>query len=41
MSVAASTMFAMPGGVRFDDIAWLRANSPAWRLLRADSSPLV
>jgi hypothetical protein len=34
-------MFAMPGGVRFDDIAWLRANSPAWRLLRADSSPLV
>src|SRR6202035_900927 len=41
MSVAAPTMFAMPGGVSFDDIAWLRANSPAWRLLRADSSPLV
>jgi hypothetical protein len=34
-------MFAMPGGVSFDDIAWLRANSPAWRLLRAESSPLV
>jgi Protein of unknown function (DUF3375) len=34
-------MFAMPRGVSFDDIAWLRANSPAWRLLRADSSPLV
>ena len=34
-------MFVMPGGVSFDDIAWLRANNPAWRLLRADSSPLV
>ncbi len=46
-------MFAMPGGetggttggtsgrVSFDDVAWLRANSPAWRLLRADSAPLV
>jgi hypothetical protein len=34
-------MFAMPGGTSFDDIAWLRANSPAWRLLRADSAPLV
>jgi hypothetical protein len=31
----------MPGETSFDDIAWLRANSPAWRLLRADSSPLV
>jgi len=31
----------MSGGTSFDDIAWLRANSPAWRLLRADSSPLV
>jgi len=25
----------------FDGIAWLRQNSPAWRLLRADSAPLV
>ncbi len=24
-----------------DDIAWLRDNSPAWRLLRADNAPLV
>ncbi len=24
-----------------DEIAWLRENSPAWRLLRADSAPLV
>jgi hypothetical protein len=29
------------GGITFDEIAWLRANSPAWRLLRADSAPLV
>src|ERR1700727_1375421 len=27
--------------VTYDDIVWLRANSPAWRLLRADSGPLV
>ncbi len=25
----------------FDEIAWLRDNSPAWRLLRADHAPLV
>ena len=25
----------------FDEIAWLRDNSPAWRLLRADNGPLV
>jgi Protein of unknown function (DUF3375) len=25
----------------FDDVAWLRDNSPAWRLLRADHAPLV
>ena len=31
----------MPGGMTFDDIVWLRANSPAWRLLRADNGPLV
>jgi hypothetical protein len=31
----------MPRETSFDDIAWLRANSPAWRLLRADNSPLV
>jgi len=34
-------MMRMHGGPSFDDIAWLRANSPAWRLLRADSAPLV
>ncbi len=34
-------MFPMPGGMTFDEIGWLRANSPAWRLLRADSAPLV
>jgi Protein of unknown function (DUF3375) len=28
-------------GMEFDDIARLRANSKAWRLLRADSAPLV
>jgi hypothetical protein len=26
---------------RFDELAWLRDNSPAWRLLRADNAPLV
>ena len=31
----------MASGITFDEIAWLRANSPAWRLLRADSAPLV
>jgi flagellar motility protein MotE (MotC chaperone) len=25
----------------FDEVAWLRDNSPAWRLLRADNAPLV
>jgi flagellar motility protein MotE (MotC chaperone) len=25
----------------FDEIAWLKANSPAWRLLSADNAPLV
>jgi hypothetical protein len=34
-------MFAMAGSITFDEIVWLRANSPAWRLLRADSAPLV
>ena len=24
-----------------DEIAWLRDNSPSWRLLRADNAPLV
>ncbi len=41
MSDPAPTMIRMYGGPSFDDIAWLRANSPAWRLLRADSAPLV
>jgi len=27
--------------VSFDEVAWLRDNSPAWRLLRADHVPLV
>ena len=27
--------------VSFSDVAWLRDNSPAWRLLRADNAPLV
>ncbi|HEY6313705.1 MAG TPA: DUF3375 domain-containing protein [Streptosporangiaceae bacterium] len=27
--------------VRFDEVAWLRDNSPPWRLLRADHAPLV
>ena len=31
----------MTGGNGFDEIAWLRANSPAWRLLRAENAPLV
>jgi hypothetical protein len=31
----------MAGGMEFDDIVWLRANSKAWRLLRADNAPLV
>jgi len=29
------------GAVSFDEVAWLRDNSPAWRLLRADHAPLV
>jgi len=29
------------GVVSFDEVAWLRDNSPAWRLLRADHAPLV
>ena len=31
----------MTGASGFDEIAWLRANSPAWRLLRAENAPLV
>src|SRR5215472_12584005 len=34
-------MIRMTGAASFDEIAWLRANSPAWRLLRAESSALV
>ena len=34
-------MSRMAGGMDFEEIAWLRANSPAWRLLRADNAPLV
>jgi hypothetical protein len=29
------------GDLEFDDIVWLRTNSRAWRLLRADNAPLV
>ena len=32
------TMSVVPS---VDEIAWLRDNSPAWRLLRADNAPLV
>jgi hypothetical protein len=41
MSDPASTMFPVAAGITYDEIAWLRANSPAWRLVRADSAPLV
>ena len=34
-------MSRMAAGLEFEEIAWLRVNSPAWRLLRADSAPLV
>ena len=27
--------------VGFDELSWLRGNSPAWRLLRAENAPLV
>jgi hypothetical protein len=38
MSVPGPTMLFV---LSFDEIAWLRANSPAWRLLSADNAPLV
>src|ERR1700733_6752035 len=38
MSVRRPTMSVVPS---LDEIAWLRDNSPAWRLLRADNAPLV
>ena len=47
MSAPTSTIFtvadksAPPSVVSFDEVAWLRDNSPAWRLLRADHAPLV
>lgn len=31
----------MPGDISIDEVTWLRANSPAWRLLRAENAPLV
>jgi len=34
-------MLPVASGVSLDEIAWLRTNSPAWRLLRADNAPLV
>src|SRR3984885_5146000 len=41
MSRPAPTISRMAAGMDFEEIAWLRANSPAWRLLRADNAPLV
>src|ERR1700735_1600762 len=41
MSYTASTMSRMSADLEFEEIAWLRANSRAWRLLRADNAPLV
>jgi hypothetical protein len=41
MSDPAPTMFPVATGITYDEIAWLRTNSPAWRLVRADSAPLV
>src|ERR1700677_2479259 len=43
MSYPAPSMVAMTAepGMSFDEIAWLRGNSPSWRLLRADNAPLV
>jgi Protein of unknown function (DUF3375) len=38
MSHRTHTMLTV---LSFDEIAWLRANSPAWRLLSADNAPLV
>ena len=38
MSVRRPTMSVVAS---MDEIAWLRDNSPAWRLLRADNAPLV
>ena len=31
----------MRGDISIDELTWLRANSPAWRLLRAENAPLV
>jgi hypothetical protein len=31
----------VPAVLNFDEISWLRGNSPAWRLLCADNAPLV
>jgi len=41
MSDLASTMFPVAAGITYDEIAWLRVNSPAWRLIRAESAPLL
>jgi hypothetical protein len=38
MSGRRHTMSSVPS---LDEIVWLRDNSPAWRLLRADNAPLV
>jgi hypothetical protein len=31
----------VPAVLSFDEVSWLRGNSPAWRLLCADSAPLI
>ena len=41
MSDRAPSIVRVTSGTDFDEIAWLRANSPAWRLLRAEDAPLV
>ena len=41
MSDLAPTMFPVAAGITYDEIAWLRVNSPAWRLIRAESAPLL
>jgi flagellar motility protein MotE (MotC chaperone) len=34
-------MLPVAAGITYDEIAWLRVNSPAWRLIRAESAPLL
>lgn len=41
MSDLTPTMFSVAAGITYDEIAWLRVNSPAWRLIRAENAPLL